>query len=96
MRELHKDPVGEWMLDQIIELGGSLLHLWKRFLDLYLDPVPSAWNSYSVEQIVEWCDKDIREQKDMDRLNAGKVSTPGQLDLTNEVHRNYVRRKRRK
>lgn len=80
MSELPKErnervsEIDEWMLDQIIESGGSLLHLWKRFLGLYPDPVPSAWNSYSVEQIVEWCSRDIQEQKDwekrMDRLEA--------------------------
>ena len=66
----------EWMLDQTIGLGGSLLHLWKRFLGLYPDSVPPAWNSYSVEQIVEWCGKDIQEQKDwekrMDRIEEAE------------------------
>lgn len=64
-------------------LAGSLLYLWKRFLDFYTDPIPEKWHTYSSWEIVQWCKADAEKRKAWEELldrPEAEVPTQGKGD----------------
>lgn len=61
-------------LERETELQEAILYLWQRFLDIYTEPGPPEWQSYTAEQITEWCKADKLAwgiwQKNMDKIEA--------------------------